>query len=357
MEEAFRGGHRELSEEPLRELREWRVVAHNRLRPDVVEIAVEPADGSTCPVHLPGSYFSLHLPVADGLVRCYGLVSAPGEAALVFVVQGLPGGRGSQYLLREVGVGSILRAPNPESLLVTPDWDAAPRTWWLVGGAMGTATLLGLARGLLAPGRQPHRILFLAAHRSLRDVVLLDGLEALAAHDRVTLRHVLSDEVEEAGGGRWTPERLAEEVRSHWGQGIDRKDDVACVAGSPGLCAVVRDAWILLDLPTPRFEDHCAAPPGSPRPVAAITVHQPDAPAWSFLSPGAGRGIWHEAIESGFDAPPPCRGSVCGQCEARLLRGTCQEGLWSQPRGPEGPPIRLCRAHPVSPEVEVLRLR
>lgn len=357
MEAASRGGQDELRGEPGRELREWRVVAHNRLRPDVVEIAVEPADGSPCPDHLPGSYFSLHLPVADGLVRCYGLVSAPGEGAMVFVVQGLPGGRGSQYLLREVQVGHILLAPNPESLLLTPDWDAVARTWWLVGGAMGTATLLGLARGLLAVGTQPHRIVFLAAHRSLRDVVLLEGLEGLAAHDRVTLRHVLSDEVEEAGGGRWNSDRLAADVRSQWARDIEPGNEVACVAGPPGLCAVVRGAWSLLNLPAPRIEDHCAAPPGSPRPVAAITVHQPDAPAWSFLSPGAGRGIWQEAIESGFDAPPPCRGSVCGQCEARLLRGTCQEGLWSQPRGPEGPPIRLCRAHPASPEVEVLRLR
>lgn len=339
-------------------LRDWRVVHHERLRPDVVRIGVVPADGSACPDYLPGSHLALHLPVAEGLVRCYALISVPGEASMDFVVQGLAGGRGSQYLLRQVAPGAVLRAPQPTSNLLPPGWDEQARTWYLIGGAMGAASLLGLARGLLHRAQQPHRIAFLAAHRSLRDILLRDELEALATHDRVHLRHVVFEEVEEDGGGRWTPERLVEEVRSEWGGMAAMQDGaVSCVAGHPALCAVVKDAWKSMGFPAPWVEDHCAAPPGSPRPQASIRVLQPGSQEWSFASPGYGRGIWHAAQEAGFPLPPACRGSVCGQCEARLLVGACQEGLWSQPRGPEGPPIRLCRAHPVTPEVVVERLR
>ena len=340
------------------ELREWRVVRHERLRPDVVRMGVVPADGSVRPDYLPGSHLALHLPVADGLVRCYALISAPGEASLDFVVQGLPGGRGSQYLLRQVAPGTVLRAPLPSSNLLPTGWDDRPRTWFLIGGAIGTASLLGLARGLLLHARQPHRIAFLAAHRSLRDILLHDALEELASHEQVTLRHLVFEELEEDGGGRWTPQRLVEEVQSAWSPLQEGKDDViSCVAGHPTLCQVVKEAWERMGFPQPRIEDHCAAPPGSPRPHASIRVLQPGALEWTFESLGYGRGIWHAALEAGFPVPPACRGSVCGQCEARLLKGACQEGLWSQPRGPEGPPIRLCRAHPVTPEVIVERLR
>lgn len=339
------------------ELREWRVVRHERLRPDVVRISVVPADGSVCPTYFPGSHLALHLPLAGGLVRCYALISTPGEASLDFVVQGLPGGRGSQYLLRQVVPGTILMAPPPSSNLLPAGWDDRPRTWFLIGGAIGTASLLGLARGLLS-AQQPHRIAFLAAHRSIRDILLQHDLEELALHRQVTLRHFVFEDLEEDGGGRWTPQRLVQEVQSEWSPLQDGKEDViSCVAGHPALCHVVKEAWKNLGFPDPLTEDHCAAPPGSPRPQASIQVLQPGAPAWNFESLGLGRGIWHAALEAGFPVPPACRGSVCGQCEARLLKGACQEGLWSQPRGPEGPPIRLCRAHPVTSEVVVERLR
>jgi ferredoxin-NADP reductase len=142
--------------------RPFRIAAIVDETPQCRSFYLTPEDGRPLPRFEPGQYLTLHLPTADPmrpLVRCYSLSDRPRDDYYRVTVKRIGGphgrprpaaGRGSGYLHREAGPGSVLHAEAPQGAFFLDPTDELPVV--LVGGGIGITPLVSMAAMLVHRG-------------------------------------------------------------------------------------------------------------------------------------------------------------------------------------------------------------
>ena len=330
-----------------------------RIGPKVVKVSLDPGEEHRAQwLSVPGGYVTFNLPTSPRLQRCYSLVSAPNDPYPRVVVKEIPGGKGSAFFNRELRPGMQLDVSPPKTRLHEPWMDDKPRHWIFFGAGIGVTPLLGLARHALAQNH-PNRVTLFLGNRNMKSIPLYNACEALAAHPRARVRHILTDgSMDDVRyNGRITSDKTRELLGGLMTSrtGELPSDFLGFVSGPQPMMESVRKGWVEAGLPWHKLR--------------AERFHFPPAMAWAGESPSVqraqvsfrrGREEWNVSIEAGpksilsaaIDAGVPvkhqCRGGVCGTCKARLIFGQVDTDKPLQ-----GDQILCCQSRPQSNSIVV----
>ena len=330
-----------------------------RIGPKVVKVSLDPGEDHRAKwLSVPGGYVTFNLPTSPRLQRCYSLVSAPNDPYPRVVVKEIPGGKGSAFFNRELRPGMQLDVSPPKTRLHEPWMDDKPRHWIFFGAGIGVTPLLGLARHALAQNH-PNRVTLFLGNRNMKSIPLYNACEALAAHPRARVRHILTDG--SMGDVRYNGRITSDKTRELLGglmtsrAGELPSDFLGFVSGPQPMMESVRKGWVEAGLPWHKLR--------------AERFHFPPAMAWAGESPSVqraqvsfrrGREEWNVSIEAGpksilsaaIDAGVPvkhqCRGGVCGTCKARLIFGQVDTD-----KPLPGDQILCCQSRPQSNSIVV----
>jgi ferredoxin-NADP reductase len=171
---------------PEREARVARVVEHD---PETRSLVLRVAAGERL-AFVPGQFISCLLPIGgEQLIRPYSLASDPEDEELEIVLNLVPGGRGSAYLL-DLRPGATLRFTGPWGTFTLDRAPAAEAVF--VADGTGIAPIRPmLHRALRTPPTHPLRLLHATERPDRR--LWADELAALVrAHPRFSVEHVAS---------------------------------------------------------------------------------------------------------------------------------------------------------------------
>jgi toluene monooxygenase electron transfer component len=181
-----------------RRLHGW-LQAKRRLTPDMIELTFrvdQPAE------FLPGQYALLYPPATTG-ARAYSMsnLSNP-EGLWQFVIRRVEGGRGSNALFDQVGIGEMLVLDGPYGhAFLRAD---SRREIVCIAGGSGLAPMVSIARAALAQGVAP-RLHFFDGARTQADLCAKAILDAIpGTGTQLTYTPVLSAV---AGGEEWAGAR------------------------------------------------------------------------------------------------------------------------------------------------------
>ncbi|CAM5403506.1 phenylacetic acid degradation protein [Streptomyces avidinii] len=135
----------------------------------------------------PGQFLTLRIP--GGGARCYSLAGSPHTGdPLRITVKRVPGGAGSGWLCRSVGIGDELEILPPAGTFTPAGLD---QDLLLVAGGSGITPVLSLAKSALAAGRGHVALVY--ANRDPGSVIFRDELWGLAERHpgRLTVVHWL----------------------------------------------------------------------------------------------------------------------------------------------------------------------
>jgi benzoate/toluate 1,2-dioxygenase reductase subunit len=123
---------------------------------------------------LPGQYVNVQIPDST-LTRAYSFSSKPGSSVASFVVRNVPGGRMSEFLTKDAGVGQAISFAGPcGSFYLRP---SARPALFLAGGT-GIAPFLSMLDVLAASGaKYPIRMVFGVTNDI--DLVAIEQLDAI----------------------------------------------------------------------------------------------------------------------------------------------------------------------------------
>ncbi|MFI8993293.1 FAD-binding oxidoreductase [Streptomyces sp. NPDC053542] len=203
----------------------------------------------------PGQFVTLRIPGAEHgpVTRCYSLSSSPHTAdPLMVTVKRMPAGRGSNWLLDSVRVGSTVYVQPPTGRFTPASLDG---DFLFLAAGSGITPVMSIVKSALAAGSG--RLTLLYANRDERSVIFSEQLAGLAAAhpDRFTVRHWLESRqgLPDAAGLR----TLAAPFR----------DRDAFVCGPEPFVAGVVDALAALGVPSERTHlEHFRPPNGTAGP-------------------------------------------------------------------------------------------
>lgn len=263
-------------------------------------VELVPAQADTqLPAFTAGAHIDLH--VANGLVRSYSLLNAPGERQryCIGVNRDAASRGGSRWVHEQLRPGQVIEAAPPRNNF--PLDEQAPHTV-LIAGGIGITPLLSMARQLSALGRpwQLHH-----ATRTRRHAAFTDTLRTLADQAGATITYWHD---QEPGGQRLD---LAALVRD-----LPAGAHVYCCGPLPMLEA---------------FEQATAALPPARVHVEYFAAKEAAATAGGYsvklqrtgrtLQVAPGQTILECLIAAGAEPPWSCGEGVCGTCETRVLDG------------------------------------
>ncbi|WP_406153792.1 FAD-binding oxidoreductase [Streptomyces sp. NBC_01023] len=139
----------------------------------------------------PGQFLTVHIPDAEhgSVPRCYSLSSSPHTAdPLMVTVKRTPAGRGSDWLLGSVRVGSVVQVQPPAGRFTPASLDG---DFLFLAAGSGITPVMSIIKSALAAGSG--RLTLIYANRDERSVIFGEQLAGLAAAhpDRFTVRHWL----------------------------------------------------------------------------------------------------------------------------------------------------------------------
>ncbi|MFH8984955.1 FAD-binding oxidoreductase [Streptomyces varsoviensis] len=216
----------------------------------------------------PGQFLTLRIPGAEQgpVTRCYSLSSSPHTAEpLTVTVKRTPAGRGSDWLLGGVRVGSVVHVQPPAGRFTPASLDG---DFLFLAAGSGITPVMSILKSALAAGSG--RVALIYANRDERSVIFGKRLDGLAADhpDRLTVRHWLESRrgLPAAAGLR----ALAAPFR----------DRDAYVCGPEPFVAGAVDALAALEVPSERTHLERFRPPGpapgpDPRPGADSPARAP----------------------------------------------------------------------------------
>ncbi|MCU0682050.1 MAG: ferredoxin--NADP reductase [Polyangiaceae bacterium] len=264
-----------------------------------------------------GQFLTLFLPVGAGgaVPRSYSLSSTPAEGEpLVVTVKRVPGGVGSAYVHEQLRPGQVLRARGPSGSF-TYRAGAGPERLLLIGGGSGITPLMSIARTALA-GSPGARVELLYANRSVRDVIFVEALAALADGDRFRVTHFF-----ESPGGE-VPHRAGRVGASDLAAALERAGGEAAIylCGPGPMMREVHAAFEALGVPAGRVRvEHFH----SVRPAAEASGLGPRRleVAGRQVAVAPGQTLLEAASAGGVPLAFSCTMGGCGACAVRLVRG------------------------------------
>lgn len=324
-----------------------------RVAPDLVKISLDPGEALRASwLAVPGGYVTVNLPVSPPIQRCYSLVSSPNDSFPRIAVKELPGGRGSAFFNRSLRAGMTLDVMPPRTRIHEPWMDDEARHWILFGAGIGVTPLLGLARHALATNPET-RVSMILLNRSLKRIPLYDSCEAIAAHPRASVRHILTDGSQDnpLESGRLDARKVSQLIaEANVGCGLN---PLGFASGPMGMMTAVRDGWMAAGLPWYHLRsERFNFPPVATADANSMSRHMAKidftrgTDRWSIQMPAGRETLLEAAMKAGVPVKHQCRGGVCGTCRATLVSG---EVTSDKPLG--GDQILCCQSRPASSDL------
>ena len=265
----------------------------------------------------PGQFVTVRVPsdLCGSVARCYSLSSSPlaGERPAI-TVKRTEGGYASNWILDQVGAGTMLDLLPPAGTFVPPSLDG---DFLLFAAGSGITPVMSILKSALLAGRG--RVVLVYANRDERSVIFGSLLGRLASDS----------------GGRL--------VVVHWLDSLLGVPSVAAIAalarpyasfeafvcGPDPYLALVRDALAGLGVPGQRVHverflslaenpfEVMAAPDGGPAATLSVTLDG----VTTLLPWPAGTRMLDVLIDAGLEAPYSCRQGICGACACQLTEG------------------------------------
>jgi len=311
---------------------------------DAVSIAFDvPEDLQDSYRFTPGQYLTLKAEIGGEEVRrSYSICSAAGEGELRVAVKRVSDGVFSRYANDDIAAGDSIDVMEPDGRFTVQPEDQVARNYVAFAAGSGITPIMSIIKSVL--GNEPDSAVTLFyGNRSVQGIIFRDELEDLKDryHERFTLVHLLSGEVQEAPllNGRIDAEKAGSLVDT-----LLQIDDVDAflICGPGDMITSVSDALQNRGVPEAkiRFEMFTPAggvPKSKPATVRSATPAEDGNPALEagdadvtvildgvrtqFKLGADGDNIMQAARAAGADAPFSCTGGVCATCRARLLEG------------------------------------
>ncbi|BCJ56094.1 hypothetical protein Asp14428_75690 [Actinoplanes sp. NBRC 14428] len=293
---------------------------------------------------LPGQFFTLVLDIdGRGVRRAYSASSAPGSRRLALTIKRTPGGVCSAYVQDRVRPGDELRVLGPSGSFHVA---RPPKELVLLAAGSGITPVMSILRATLATAADT-RITLLYGNRTESGIIFGRELTALAgAHDRLTVRHVLSRPGPDWTGprGRLDPDTVRRELTA-LAPGAEAHY-YAC--GPAPMLDGIRAVLDALGVPADRRHQELfsAAPAGS----AAGTDQRLTVGNLGTVAVAAGRTLLDAGLEAALPMPYSCTVGSCGECRVRLRRGDVTMAEPNCLTGPERAEgwILACVARPLT---------
>lgn len=266
------------------------VVERTPVAQDVVEFALQRADGKPLPFWSPGSHIDVVLPVG---ARQYSLVGRSGEDPYRIAVLREDLGAGSTWLHDSAQVGDEVSIKGPRNNFPLEPADS----YLFIAGGIGITPLVGMVEGAAARGAD-WRLHYLG--RTAEAMAYRDRLQGRSERVRFTAkdvdgRAIVRDLVEAANGASiyvCGPARLIDEIEA-----------VTAELGLPEVHAE-------------RF---------TPKPVKPDVVNLPlrvhCEKSRCDVDVPADVSILDAIREAGIDVPSSCKEGICGSCETDVIDG------------------------------------
>lgn len=316
--------------------RPLRVAQRKSESSSVVSFELEPVDGHSLAVPLPGQFIILRLQPRQGapLLRCYSLSGSPSSDCYRISVKLEPNGVGSAYLNTKTMVGDVLEASAPRgSFTLRPD----SGTVVLLSAGIGATPVMAMLHALASEHSQ-REVWWLFGARNKRDHsfaqesrVLLETLP----HSRSHIQYSRPDVDDRLGSDYNAPGRF--DVTALKKLGVPRDADFYLCGPTGFLEDLVSDlaSW---GVPIGHIHTELFGPGKSSTPGVVNAPHRP--PHQLAPVPGTGPRVsfarsglttrWSPAFHSllelaeACDVPVKwsCRTGVCHSCESGLIAGS-----------------------------------
>jgi len=277
----------------------------------------------------PGQFVTLLVEVGgEELKRAYSLSTAPAvDAKPRITVKRVVGGKVSNWLCDEVGVGTILKVLPPSGRFTVPDKDG---DLFLFAAGSGITPVFSIAREYLATSDRKVRLVYV--NRSKEETILRAELDAMKRKygKRFKLKHRL--------GGR--EGRI--DTRDVQAYCDEITDGLYFVCGPWGFMDVVEEGLLDMGVEPDRMHvERFASPKKQQAAVENKATAESPAPVEPAGKVGStitlnifgevhevpykkGQYLTDAAADHDVDAPCSCEEGFCGTCLARVVEGTVE---------------------------------
>ncbi len=295
------------------------------LNPNVAVFTFRSPDGGALPPMIPGQYLSLQSRVgASFAARPYSICSSPNDARqgiYQLALERYDGGFFPNHIHATLKVGDEVYARGPVGYSVyNPETDA-PHVLYLSGGSAITPYLSALRAIDQGDADFTATLLFGSATRA--EILFRDELDRLAQNPKITVVHVLSDEVADGYAHGYLTAELVRKYAPADGEYS------LFLCGPPAMYAFVDGEIPKLGLPAARVHHELYAVPrnladmpdytGDPSAVYTLTVE--DGNVLFTLPLRADEPVLTALDRGGVRTKQLCHSGECGFCEAKLVSG------------------------------------
>lgn len=275
-----------------------RVTEKREVAPGIFQFVLSAQDGLECPAFSAGGHLLVKTP--SGEKRRYSLCNSPAEKNryVIAVKHEVNGGGGSSSMVRDVEVGTVIEAEEPENYF--PIVDNAKKTI-LIAGGIGITPILAMAHHLYCKKRS-FEIVYCS--RSPEATAFYDEIKAFPFGNVVRFHHDFGDP--------------AKSLDFSFLSKPDEGCHVYCCGPRPMMQAV-RDTLKNWSPGFVHFEDFGSSETTTDGDASFEVVL---AKSNRRLVVPSGATILDALREAGVDVPSSCESGTCGTCRVRLLAGT-----------------------------------
>ncbi|GAA4817968.1 fatty acid desaturase [Nocardioides caeni] len=287
--------------------------------------------------------------------RSYSLIEPVSANTLRVGVKQIPNGVFSTYVNNQLAAGDILDVMTPTGIFnVRLDKDFEHHHVALAAGSGVTPMMSTIATTLETEPKSRFTLIY--GNRTTESTMFRDRLDALQEQygGRLTVHHVLSDELGGGLTGQITPELVKELIKDPRGVyawflcGPQAMIDTmrTALGNMTDLSRVLSEVFFVVD-----------SGPGVSVDVdiESEVVVALDGVETSLRVHSQGDTILDAALQAGIDPPYSCAGGACGTCKAKVLLGKAvmdQNHVLDETEVEDGF-ILTCQAHPVTQEVRI----
>jgi len=336
-----------------------------RETPEAVSVAFEvPPQQQPEYLFKMGQYITLKFKVnGEEIRRSYSICTAPHEMELRVAVKEVQGGKGSEFINRNLKLGDTVEVMTPMGTFNTPLKGANKKHYVLFAGGSGITPMMSIIKSVLYVEKQSSITLFYA-NKNEDTSIFKAELESLAAtHPNLKLVLVYDApkaSLPELNCGMVTQQKAETLVKA---MSCEKADEYFICGPGPLMENVklaleglkVAKEKIHIEYFTSVLEavDKASAPSGADV-KAHIKVIQYGIET-EFPLETSGLSILEAAIEAGVDAPFSCKGAVCCTCRAKVLEGKVKMNAnfaLTEQEVEEGY-VLTCQSHPLTEIVTI----
>ena len=324
-----------------------------------------PGDGSFN--YKPGQYLTLKMDVnGESIRRAYSLCSSPyTEKDLAVTVKEVEGGKGSNYLNRELKEGNSLEVMTPMGNFTSLPDPNKSRHLVLLGGGSGITPLMSILKSILEV-EPKSKVSLVYGNRDENSIIFKDALDSLEERfpDRFRVIHILATPSDAWFGMKGLPLRsvilgIVQDLmnsdqlpKSYWMCGPSAMmEECQAALGFLGIDRSVINREIFTAAQPSDDDKPKSAPAEGKRGTYTITARLDGVEKKVLVKEN--QTILEAVIREGMDPPYACQMGVCCTCRAIVHSGKVEmeedEGL-SDAEISDGY-VLTCQSHPLTDDV------